>query len=166
MSSGFFLTRGQVLKFPKHGVTHALHISQPVEKVQQSEGGVPLWWDAEQTDPRMQVVVSGYVTEDSLTSDDDDGFRSLYIRAGIQRAVAQACRKANVQAPGPGMILTVTYVSDGHQPDPNRKPPKEYLATIEIVLPWKNDPRFRPGWTARRLGTEAAVDGRFRRREA
>lgn len=140
MSSGFFSTRGRALKFAEHGASHTLYISQPVEEEQQNENGAPLWWDKEQTKPRMQAIVSGYVTE-GLTGD-DDGFRSLYIRAGVQRAVGFACRRAGVREPGFGMILTVTYTRDGHQPDASRKPPKEYQATLEVVADAENDPRF------------------------
>jgi hypothetical protein len=143
MSSGFFSTRGRALKFPAVGTSHVLHISQPTEEEQQVEDGKLLWWDANQTRPRMQAIVSGYVElPDGMTSD-DDGFRSLYIRAGIQRAVGVACRKAGVREPGFGMILTITYTHDGRQPDAAKKPPKEYSAALEVVPDAEGDPRFQ-----------------------
>lgn len=142
MNSGFFSTRGRALKFPAVGTSHTLYISQPVEEEQQFEDGRPLWWDAAGVRPRMQAIVSGYVASDELASD-DDGFRSLYVRAGIQRALGVACRKAGVREPGFGMILTVTYTHDGRQPDPAKKPPKEYSAVLEVVPDAEDDPRFQ-----------------------
>jgi hypothetical protein len=143
MSSGFFSTRGRALKFPEgqHGTTHVLYITQDVEEEQQTEGGRPLFWDAEGKRPRMQAIISGYVSE-GLTGPDDDGFRSIYARGGIQKAIGAACRRARVREPGFGMILTLTYTHDGRQPDPAKKPPKEYQASLEVVPDAENDDRF------------------------
>lgn len=143
MSSGFFSTRGRALKFPEgqHGTTHTLHITQPIVMEQQTENGRPLWWDAAGTRPREQAILSGYVT-DGLSGPGDDGFRSIYVRGGIQKAVGAACRRAGVAEPGPGMVLTLEYTHDSPQSDPSKRPPKEYAATLETVTGWENDPRF------------------------
>jgi hypothetical protein len=142
MSSGFFSApRGKVLKFPTVGTRHVLYISQEVELEQQTTmEGEPLWRDPERTKPLEQAVVSGYVT-DGLTGA-DDGFRSLYVRAGVQRAIRVACHRARVPEPGFGMVLTIEYTHEGHQPDPSKKPPKEYRANLEIISDADNDPRF------------------------
>lgn len=146
MSSGFFSTRGKALKFPEQqfGVKHTLYISQEVEYDQQrdyDDDNVLLWWDVEKTRPKMQGVISGYVTE-GLNGADDDGFRSLYVRGGLQKAIAQACRKARLSEPGFGMILVIEYTHDGEQADKKKKPPKEYHATIESVENAEEDARF------------------------
>lgn len=162
MSHDFFAsTRGRALKFPEgaHGTTHVLFITRPVEMEPQKEGDEQLYWDAERTRPRMQAVVTGYVTE-GLSGPRDDGFRSLYVRGGIQKAVSAACRRAGVAQPGPGMILTLEYTHDGTQPDPDRRPPKQYHADLEIVPDWDNDPRFTGAAAASRMdGCPDAVGG-------
>lgn len=146
MNSGsFFATRGRACKFPagQYGTSHTLFVTQPVEYEPQREKGQPLYWDRERTRPRMQAIISGYVTE-GFTGPDDDGFRSIYVRGGIQRAIGIACRRAGVREPDFGMILELEYTHDGVQPDPDKRPPKEYRASLEVIPAPEasNDPRF------------------------
>jgi len=120
-----------------------------------------LWWDEAETWPKMQAVVSGYVLE-GLTGPHDDGFRSLFCRGGIQKAVALACRRAHVVAPDFGMVLDIEYTGTGARYDPSEKRPKEYCATITVVADPANDARFfsplgaTNGRTARRAASSLA----------
>jgi hypothetical protein len=144
MSSGFFSSRGRALKFPEgeHGTTHTLFITTDVVLEQQEEGGKPLFWDEAKTRPKEQAILSGYVDEE-LTGPNDDGYRTLYVRGGIQKALSAACRRAEVEEPGFGMKLILTYTHDGTTSDPERKPPKEFFADLELIEDAEQDPRFR-----------------------
>ena len=144
MSSGFFNSRGRALKFPEgeHGTTHTLFITTDVIIEQQEEKGQKLYWDAEKTKPKEQAIICGYVDED-LTGPNDDGYRTLYVRGGIQKALGAACRRAGVEAPGAGMKLIITYTHDGTSTSAERKPPKEFFADLELVEDYEQDPHFQ-----------------------
>lgn len=89
------------LKFDAAAKTeHTLTITEHPEMRQQTEyvpgGGIGelLWWDKAQTQPKMQMVVTGTVDESERTSPDDDLTRRLYIKGQMQKAVGEAVREA------------------------------------------------------------------------
>ena len=117
-AESFFGGGGPALKFPSIGTRHILTITEEPEVQQQTDfdDGELLWWDAEKTQPKMQMILHGVIPADDRDGADDDGERRLFVKSGLVKAVRQAMRDAKVKAPAPGGALTVAYVKDGPKP--------------------------------------------------
>ena len=63
--------------------------------------------------PKMQVVLTLATDYRDASIEDDDGTRSLSINlwSGQKKALAAACKEANVKQPEAGMRFTATHVS-------------------------------------------------------
>jgi hypothetical protein len=111
-------------------ITYSGPIVAPPEVRQQTklEDGTPLTFA--DGSPRLQLIVQIQTTE--RVDADDDGVRSLYIKANSQKAVADAVRKAGATGLEVGGVLTLTYTADDLV---NAKrgftPPKLYAATYQ-----------------------------------
>lgn len=96
------------------------------------DSGESLWWDEEQTQPKMEVVIPIATDERDPDVDNDDGERALVLSVGTARfkAVQAAMKAAGVRAVEPGGVIAVTYTGDGPKPKGSKKnPPKEFSAT-------------------------------------
>lgn len=67
----------------------------------------PQYWNDGR--PKMQVIC--HLQTELAEDEEDDGMRSLYIRANLRAAVQEALKAAKAQDILPGGTLTVTYVS-------------------------------------------------------
>ena len=119
-------------------------IVERIEMQQQTAFGTgePLWWDDEETRPRMQMVVT-MLTQLQETPD-DDGMRKLYIRGQMTKAVADAVKKAGRKGIEEGAELAVQYFADEPPPKRGFNPIKQYRAkydppTKQVALPDDED---------------------------
>lgn len=126
-------TGGKSAKFEKPGdqvwgiVIHAQVRQQTDFKTKAKK-----FWD--DGNAMMELVVS-LASEDRDESDpDDDGVRKLYVRGQMQRAVADAVRKAGAPGIREGGKLFVRYTGDGESKG-SLSPPKQYVAKYEAPKP-------------------------------
>lgn len=116
-------------RFPTVGTTVAGTVVRVGDPVQQRDfdSGEPKTWD--NGDPMMQLPVDVQTDQRDPDLTDDDGVRTLYIKAQLKKAVADAVRKAKAKGLEVGGTLSVTYASDGEVKKRGMNPPKVYTAT-------------------------------------
>lgn len=122
-------TSTRAAKFDSIGVTVGGPILRDPELRQQNDfdSGKPKTWD--DGSPAMQLVVSVQTDLRDPADPEDDGERTFYIRANLQRAVANAVRAAGAKGLEVGGVLTVTYSGDGEAKKRGFSAPKLYTAT-------------------------------------
>ena len=96
----------------------------------------PLWWDKEQTRPKMQAIIT--LETEQHEDDEDDGMRSVYmpIPSQMQSALAAAVRKAGAGSPEDGGKLEVKF---DHEEQPTTRgfnPQKIYV--VKYRAPERN----------------------------
>jgi len=133
-----FLTgrEGISAQFPKVGHSYeGIIISFEME--QQRDYDDPdqlLWWDKEETQPKMHLVISlqtnarGKFSKNGQPMDvpGDDGKRNLFVKGALKTALTRSLRAAGVKSLEEGARLKVTYVGDGKQDNPKYNAPKQY----------------------------------------
>lgn len=93
--------------------------------------GKPLTWD--NGDPKMQVKI--VLQTEQRDDADDDGRRSLYVKANMLKAVQDAVKKAGAKGLEVGGVLGVKYVKDGEKKNKGFNAPKLYAAKYEAPDP-------------------------------
>lgn len=132
---------GRSASFKDHGdQVWGVVMSAEVRQQTDFTSGDLLFWDDGK--PRMQLVVT-LLTEER-EDDDDDGLRRVYIKGQMQKAVADAVRKAGAQGIREGGRLVVRYVEDIPATKRGLSPTKKYFAryeppTQEVVVPDEPD---------------------------
>ena len=101
----------------------------------------PAFWD--DGNPKMQLVVT--LLTELHEDDDDDGLRKVYIRGQMQKAVADAVRKAGAKGLRDGGKLLVQYTGDAEPTRRGFNGAKQYFAkyeapTQETPVPDENEP--------------------------
>jgi hypothetical protein len=129
-----FLLGGKIaaLKFPSVGTEHTLTVTDEPELRQQTDfdSGAPLFWDDKETQPRMQLVITGEVDQAAREGVDDDGLRRLYVKGELQKAMGQALREAGAKSIEVGGKVWVKYTGDGTATG-RKNPPKLYKAAYK-----------------------------------
>jgi hypothetical protein len=106
-------TAGKAAKLKEPGDQITLHITQPIKVQQQrdyDDDDKLLWWDAEQTRPKMETLITGQVDDYDENDDEDTGKRTLYVSKWLmEKAIKGALRKSKSghNMPMPGADLTV-----------------------------------------------------------
>src|ERR1051325_420828 len=128
---------GRSASFKNHGdqVWGVVMNAEMRQQINMDTNKLDFWEDG---NPKMQLVVT-LLTEEHA-DDDDDGLRKVYIRGQMQKAVADAVRKAGERGIREGGRLFVRYVDDA---EPTRKGfsgAKQYFAKYEapsreVVVP-------------------------------
>ena len=134
-------------KFENVGDYVVGHIMRPpvMQQVRDINTRQPKYWDDGK--PQLQMVVTLMTEERDPEDPDDDGQRCLYIKGQMQRAVADAVRKAKAPGLQVGGKLMVTYVGDGKPSGKGMNPPKLYDAKYRSAEPEAvpvPDPRPEP----------------------
>lgn len=134
ISANDFLMGGGVksAEFPDraYGTTWTGTICQQPTVQQQTDlkTGELKFWKSDNK-PMMQLVVAIQTDVRDPQIPDDDGKRSLYIKAKLQAAVRDAVRASGSKGLEIGGTLSVTYTGDGVQEQKGFNPPKLYTAT-------------------------------------
>lgn len=115
-------------RFPTVGTTVTGTVTRVGEPVQQRDfdSGEPKTWD--NGDPMMQLPVDVQTDERDPEITDDDGVRTLYVKAALKKAIADAVRKSGAKGLEVGGTLSVTYSADGEVKKRGMNPPKLYSA--------------------------------------
>jgi hypothetical protein len=115
-------------KFPVLGYENAGRlVGKPtVEQQRDYDTEEPLYWADGK--PRWQIVVTLATGERDPEIRDDDGVRRLFVKGQMKTAVQAALKAVKADGLEEGGHLTVTYTSDGPQPNPKKNPPKQYTA--------------------------------------
>lgn len=92
--------------------------------------GKPLFWD--DGNPRNQLVVT--LRTELREDEDDDGTRNLYVKGQMQKAVADAVRKAGQRGLSIGGKLGVVFTDEGEPPGKGLNAPKLYTAKYEPAV--------------------------------
>lgn len=119
---------GRSAKFENVGDTVVGYI-QHTEVRQQTDiktGAVKTW---DNGDPMMQLVVT--LETEARDDDDDDGVRSIYVKGQMQKAVADAVRKAGARGLAIGGKLGVKWVSTAEPKQRGFNGAKQYTAKYE-----------------------------------
>lgn len=131
----YWQTRGKAIKFETVGDTVTLHITDPVEVRQMrdyDDEDKLLWWDKEETRPKMESLITGQVDDYDKSDPEDTGRRTLYVKGYMEKAVKTAIRKAKAgPMPQPGADLAVTFSEEGEASGTGKKkkaPPKMFEA--------------------------------------
>jgi len=85
-----------------------------------------LWWDDEETKPRLQVVIKLQTNVIDPMVDDDTGVRALWVKAESQKAVANAVRQAGARAVQPGGYLWIEFYDERVDPPVKGKKKERY----------------------------------------
>lgn len=127
-------TGGKTAKFETIGDSHTgTVVSAEARQRTDLDTGKPATWD--NGDPQMQVVITLATDERDPGDPEDDGHRTVYVKAwGPQmKALREAVRKSGAKDILPGGTFTATYSADGEKPKPHMSAPK--LFTYEYVPP-------------------------------
>ena len=89
--------------------------------------GDPLFWDKEETRPKMQLVINLLTQERDEDDPSDDGRRRLYVKGNMRKAIAGAVRAAGAKGLAIGGGLQVTFTGEGEK-EKGMNPPKLYSA--------------------------------------
>jgi hypothetical protein len=121
-------TGGRSAKFEKEGDI-VVGFIQHTEVRQQIDldTSKPAFWD--DGNPKMQLVVT--LETELREDDDDDGLRNLYVRGQLQKAVADAVRRAGARGLAPGGKLGVKWVSTAEPKKRGHNGAKQYTAKYE-----------------------------------
>ena len=127
---------GVSAQFPKVGHSYeGIILSFEMEQQRDyDDSNVLLWWDKEETQPKMHLVISlqtnarGKFTKAGVPMDvpGDDGKRNLFVKGALKTALTRSLRDAGVKTLEEGARLKVTYVGDGNQDNPKYNAPKQY----------------------------------------
>lgn len=115
-----FLTQGVVFK----GVL----LEDPVEKQQTTPSGELKWFDAEQKQPRMQLVFKFQTDERDPEDPEDNGIRSLWTKIEQIRAIREALKEAGVKRPQVGGTLELAWTSSRKSETKGFNPTKLFTA--------------------------------------
>lgn len=90
----------------------------------------PEYWNDGSPKMQIRIIIQTDLNDPSI--EEDDGRRSLYVKAwGLQlKALREACRRAGIKSPKPGDRITQTYTGLGERGNAPQ-PPKLYAFTIE-----------------------------------
>lgn len=120
--------------FPISYVGEVLEEPKPVQQ-RDYDSDELLWWDDEQTRPRLSLVIKLQTDLHDDSDPDDFGVRNLWVKAESQKAIATAVRRAGVKGLEVGGKLWIEYYDDRIEPPkPGQKkrfPTKLYRATYE-----------------------------------
>lgn len=116
------------------------------ERQQKDLDGNPLWWDAAQTQPKMQLPIE--VQTDLRDPEDpaDDGARTIYVKKSsqMQRAIGDAVRAAGQHgAPKVGGTLHVAWT--GSEPASKRGYNDKKIYTARYTPPAQQQDAFFGG---------------------
>lgn len=120
--------------FPISYVGEVLEEPKPVQQ-RDYDSDELLWWDDEQTRPRLSLVIKLQTDLHDDSDPDDFGVRNLWVKAESQKAIAAAVRRAGVKGLEVGGKLWIEYYDDRIEPPkPGQKkrfPTKLYRAKYE-----------------------------------
>lgn len=107
-TSDFFAQGVKSFSFENHGdsVTGIITFKELRQQTDPDTREAVYWEDGR---PKMQVVAHLQTT--LAEDEEDDGLRSVYIRANVRAAVQAALKEAKAQDIELGGLLTLTYVS-------------------------------------------------------
>ena len=168
-ANSFLMGGAKSVKFDDKGDTVTGVIIAPPELAQQKDFKTqePAFWDAEKTQPKMQMVVTLRTQETDAEDPEDDGERRLFVASpNMRKAIASAVRNAKRKGLAVGGVLRVTYTEDGPKQHGQGFPPKLYSAQYvppneEVAVP--EQPKAaapaasKPAATPDELGPEAAA---------
>jgi hypothetical protein len=97
-----------------------------VQQIRNFDSGQPEYWPDGK--PKMQIRAVLMTEERDPADPEDSGERAVYIRANVQRAVAQAVRQSGAKGLEVGGKLMVKYTGDGKASKRGFNPPKLYEA--------------------------------------
>ena len=122
-------TGGKAAKFEKPGdqVWGVVMDSQMRQQTDFKTKAKKFWDDG---NPMMELIVTLLSEERDESDPDDDGLRRVYVRGQMQRAVADAVRKAGAPGIRDGGKLFVRYTGDGEAKG-GLNAPKLYFAKYE-----------------------------------
>lgn len=83
--------------------------------------------------PKWQVRVD--LATDLRSDEDDDGVRTIYVKAWMTGAIAQAVKSAGAKGLDPGGRLTVAVVAQDPPPQKGMRPVNKFAATYEPPVP-------------------------------
>lgn len=123
-------------QFPKigHSYEGIIESFQMEQQRDYEDSDKHLWWDKEETKPRMHLVVTlrtnarGKFTKsgDPIDVEGDDGTRNLFVKGAMKDALTKALRAAGARTIEDGARLKITYVGNGKQDNPRYNPPKQF----------------------------------------
>ena len=132
---------GRSAQFKSHGdqVFGTVMSAEMRQQVDLDTNQLAFWDDG---NPKMQLVVT--LLTEQHEDDDDDGLRKVYIKGQMQKAVADAVRKAGVKGIREGGRLVVRYVGDAEPIKKGFSGAKQFIAkyeapTQEVMVP---EPEF------------------------
>lgn len=132
--SSFLNGGGPSAKFPTIGTKVSGTITDAqMRQAKDYDTDEPKFWP--DGGPVMELVIS--IRRDSPDAEGNDDARIFFSGGNIKKGLADAVRSAGSREPEVGGHLSVTYVSDGPQPNKKRKPPKQYK--VEYVPPADSD---------------------------
>lgn len=121
-------------QFPISYMGEVLEEPKPVQQ-RDYDSDEPLWWDEEQTRPRISLVIKLQTDLHDDSDPDDYGVRNLWVKAESQKAVAIAVRQAGAKGLEVGGKLWIEYYDERVEPTkPGQKkrfPTKLYRAKYE-----------------------------------
>lgn len=107
-------------------------IAESMQQQRDLSTGEKKFWDVEQTEPMMQLVVTLDTGVIDPTIEDDDGVRKIYAKAQMLGAIRDAVKKSGYRGKTlVGGNLAVKYVKDGETTKRGFNPPKIYAALYE-----------------------------------
>ena len=106
-------------------------ITEPPELRQQTDmkDGSPKFWPDGK--PMLQLYVLIQTEDRDPAVEGDDGIRALYIKANMQKAVADAVRTAKATGLDVGGQLAIKFMSEGVPTQKGWNPPKNYAAAYK-----------------------------------
>ena len=81
-----------------------------------------LWWDKEETKPKMAAVIKLQTTVKDPADPEDLGVRGLWVKGESQKAVAQAVRAAGEKGIKVGGYLKIKFYAERDDTKPGEKP--------------------------------------------
>ncbi len=99
-------------------------VSQQTDMVKK----IAKWYDKEETQPMLQIVVQMQTELRDPAKPEDTGLRSLYVKGQMRTAVAEAVRASGAPGFQVGGKLTVRFIGEGEASSPAMNPPKHYDA--------------------------------------
>jgi hypothetical protein len=106
---------GKTAKFESIGTSHTgTVISAEIRQATDPDTNKPEFWD--DGNPKQQIVITLQTAERNPGDADDDGIRTVYIKAwGEQKKALQAASREAKGSPAVGDTFTATYVADGEK---------------------------------------------------
>lgn len=129
-ANSFLMGGAKSASFKELGATVAgVIVSEPqTAQVRDPKDGKPVFWNNDQSQPKLQLVVTLRTQDRDINDPQDDGERRLFVKSNMRKAIAAAVRAAGATGLAVGGVLSVKYVRDGISSSPTLSPPKEFEA--------------------------------------